>query len=103
MSKLWRLNCQNSKRNLPSFEPSNILKHWGRPKLRKMSNTFQIKELPKFSGDKEDFLGYSMLFKAVANLKTFDALKGTNKPVSGDLREDIVLAGEWESIKEYYR
>ena len=51
-----------------------------------MSNTVQIKELPKFSGNKEDFLGYAFLFKAVANLKTFDdALEGTNKPRSDDL------------------
>ena len=70
-----------------------------------MSNTIQIKELPKFSQEKEDFLGYAMLFRAVANLKTFhDALNGTNKPRSGDLTQAIILPGEdWNKIKEYYR
>ena len=70
-----------------------------------MSNTIQIKELPKFSGNKEDFLGYAMLFKAVANLKTFDdALEGTNRPRSGDLTQAQIMAGEnWNQIKEYYR
>ena len=69
-----------------------------------MSNTIQIKELPKFSGEKEDFLGYAMLFRAVANLKTFDdELIGTNKPGSGDLKENTILIGDWDKVKEYYR
>ena len=70
-----------------------------------MSNTVQIKVLPKFSGNKEDFLGYAIMFKAVANLKTFDdALQDTNKPRLGDLTQSKLMVGEdWNQIKEYYR
>ena len=77
----------------------------GKTKTGEMSNTVQIKELPKFSGNKEDFLEYAILFKAVANLKTFDdALGGTHRPRSGDLTQAQLMAGEdWNEIKEYYR